>query len=178
MILQTPRLFIRELLPSDEAAMFAMDSDPEVHRFLGNMPYTDIQQSRENINIIRQQYTDHGIGRWAVELKETGAFIGWTGFKRMVDKVNGHVGHLDFGYRHARRYWGNGYAYEAAKAGLDYGVATLGFTDIYAMTDVHNAGSRYILEKLGFELVEVFAYDAPPSWRAHYGEPTTWYRFG
>lgn len=86
MILETPRLIIRELLPTDEEGMFAMDSDPEVHRYLGDKPYTDVQQSRENIAIVRQQYRDNGIGRWAVELKNTGEFIGWTGFKRMRER--------------------------------------------------------------------------------------------
>lgn len=172
--IETPRLLIREMWPTDDEAMFAMDNDSEVHRYLGGHPYADIQQSRDNITFIRQQYADHGIGRWAVVLKNTGEFVGWTGFKRMVEPVNGHVNHLDFGYRHARKFWRHGYGYEAAKAALDYGIGTLGFADIYAMTDVANQGSRRILEKLGFELVEIFPYDGPGLWAS--GEPTTWYR--
>lgn len=173
-LLETPRLLIREFLPSDEEAMFAMDRDPEVHRYLGNKPYTDVQQSCEDIAIIQQQYADHGIGRWAVVLKETSELIGWTGFKRMVEPVNSHINHLDFGYRHARKFWRQGYAYEAAKAALDYGMESLGFTDIYAMTDVDNAGSRHILEKLGFRLMEIFAYDGRGLWVEN--APTTWYK--
>lgn len=172
--IETPRLIIREMLPTDEAGMFAMDNDAEVHRYLGNNAYTDIQQSRDNIAFIRQQYTDHGIGRWAVELKDSGEFIGWTGFKRIVEPVNGHVNHLDFGYRHARKFWGQGYGYEAAKAALDFGINVLGFHDIYAMTDVDNKGSRRILEKLGFRFVEIFAYNGQGLWLA--GKPTTWYQ--
>lgn len=174
--IETPRLLIRELRPSDEYGMFAMDSDPEVHRYLGNQPVSTIEQSRETIAFVRQQYVSDGIGRWAVELKETGEFIGWTGFKLMHEMVNGHVNHYDFGYRHLQRFWGQGYAYEAAQAALDYGIKVLGFKDIYGMTDVENKGSRRLLEKLGFRLVEIFAYDAPPTWRAHFGEPTTWYK--
>ncbi len=174
--LETPRLLIRELLPEDADGMFQMDADPEVHRYLGNRPHTDKEQSRENIRLVRQQYADHGIGRWAVVLKDGGEFIGWTGFKRMTEPVNGHVNHLDFGYRHARRFWGKGYAFEAAKAALDYGVEVLGFEDIYGMTEVNNTGSRRILEKLHFRLVELFAYDGPPAWRAFHSKPTTWYR--
>lgn len=174
MILETPRLIIRELLPGDDEAMFAMDSNPEVHRYLGNKPYSDIQQSRDDITFLRQQYAAYGVGRWAVVLKETGELIGWTGFKRMIDMVNGHVNHLDFGYRHAQKFWQQGYAYEAAKAALDYGIKALGFTDIYAMTDVHNMGSRRILEKLGFQLEEIFPYDGPSLWVT--GLPVTWYK--
>jgi len=173
-ILETPRLLIREIETSDESAMFEMDSDPEVHKYLGNKPYTSIEESRKNIAFIQQQYKENGIGRWAVELKDTGEFIGWTGFKLMRETVNGHTGHYDFGYRHVRKHWWQGYAYKAAKASLDYGIEVLGLSDIYAMTDIDNAGSRHILEKLGFKFVEIFPYDGTPFWRD--GLPVTWYR--
>lgn len=172
--IETERLIIREMRQEDEAGMFAMDSDPEVHRYLGNRPYRDINQTKENIAIIQQQYTDNGIGRWVVLLKDTGEFIGWTGFKRMTEMVNGHIGHLDFGYRHACRFWGQGYAYEAAVASLNYGIETLGFENIYATTDVENKGSRRILEKLDFRFIKTFAYDGPGLWIQ--GLPVTWYQ--
>jgi len=175
-LIETPRLIIRELQTGDVDGMFAMDSDAEVHRYLGNQHYTDIAQSRENIDIIRQQYLENGIGRWAMLLKDSGDFVGWTGFKQMRQMVNGHVDHYDFGYRLARRHWGKGLASEGARAALDYGIEVLGLRDIYAMTDVGNEASRHILESLGFNLVEIFSYDAPPTWRGFYGEPTTWYK--
>ncbi len=173
--LETERLIIRNISYEDEAGLFAMDSDPEVHRYLGNQPYTDISQTRDNIAFIRRQYEVHGIGRWAVLLRESGEVVGWTGFKRMTETVNDHVNHLDFGYRHARKFWGQGYACEAAHAALNYGINTLGFKDIYAMTDIENAGSRRILEKLGFRLAKIFPYDGPSTWVT--GLPVTWYEF-
>ncbi len=174
-ILETPRLIVRELLPEDEAGMFAMDSDPEVHRYLGNRPCHDTSESQDTISLVREQYAELGIGRWAMLLKEDGDFVGWTGFKRITEPVNGHVNHLDFGYRLARRHWGKGLATESARAALDYGIDALGFRDIYAMTDVANGASRHILEGLGFRFVEIFPYDGTPFWRA--GLPVTWYRF-
>lgn len=174
--IETPRLIIRELRMDDLDAMFEMDNDPEVHRYLGNNHYISIEQSRENIAYIQQQYKENGIGRWAVTLKDTGEFIGWTGYKLMRERVNGHINHYDFGYRHMRKHWRQGYAYEAAKAALDYGIDVLGFRDIYAMTDVDNTGSRHILEKLGFSFVEIFNYDGTPFWLI--GQPVTWYKLG
>jgi [ribosomal protein S5]-alanine N-acetyltransferase len=172
--IETPRLIIRQITVADEQGMFEMDSDPEVHTYLGNRPYTDIAQTRENIAAIQEQYTDNGIGRWAVALKDTGEFIGWTGFKLVTEKVNGHINHYDFGYRHIRKYWRKGYAYEAAKAALDYGIETMGIKDIYAMTAIDNAGSRRVLEKLGFHLEEIFPYDGSFVWI--HGQPITWYK--
>jgi len=171
--IETPHLLIRELRPTDDVAMFEMDNDPEVHKYLGNHHYTSIEQSRDNIRYIRQQYEENGIGRWAVEVKDTGEFVGWTGWKLMKESVNGHSNHLDFGYRHTRKHWGKGYGYEAAKASFDYGREVLGFKDAYAMTHVDNAGSRRILEKLGFVLKEIFPYEGPALWVA--GMPVTWY---
>lgn len=172
--IETSRLIIRELLPEDEAAMFEMDRDPEVHRFLGNKPYQRIEESRDNIAFVRRQYEENGIGRWAVTLKDSGEFIGWTGYKLMREMVNGHINHYDFGYRHMRKHWRKGYAFEAAKAALDHGIDVLGFKDIYAMTDLENTGSRHILESLGFRFIGTFNYDGQPFWRA--GLPVTWYQ--
>jgi len=174
--IETERLLIREFTMDDDKGMFAMDSDPEVHKYLGMDPVTSIGQSRDVIAFIMQQYRDHGIGRWVVIEKATGDFVGWTGHKRFTDTVNKHTGHIDFGYRQAKRFWGKGYATEAGKAALHYGIDQLGLTDLYAMTDVDNLASRRVLEKLGFKFVEVFAYDAAPNWRDA-GAPTTWFEW-
>lgn len=173
--IETPRLIIRELLLVDDHGMFAMDSDPEVHRYINHSPVSAIEESRAVIHFVRQQYIDQGIGRWAMILKDTGEFIGWTGFKLMQEQVNGHVNFYDFGYRLMRRHWHQGFATEGAKASLDFGIEVLRLKDIYAMTDVDNGASRHILESLSFRLIEVFPYDAQPSWRLA-GQPTTWYK--
>jgi RimJ/RimL family protein N-acetyltransferase len=173
--IETDRLYIRELEPRDEAGMFLMDSDPEVHRYLGNNPVKTPAEVGAVIEFVRRQYAEAGIGRWAVLEKDTGDFVGWTGFKLMRERVNGRQDFYDFGYRHTRKHWGKGYATEAARAALDYGIDRLGFTDVYAMTDIDNGASRHILEGLGFRLQEIFPYDAEPNWRAA-GAPTTWYK--
>ena len=174
--IETERLYIRELILSDDKGMFEMDSDPLVHKYVGKKPVETIEQSRDVIDFVVQQYKEFGIGRWAVLEKETNDFVGWTGFKFMKDAVNGHQGHYDFGYRLTRKHWGKGYATESGNASLHYGIDTLKFKDIYGMTDVNNAASRHVLEKLGFKFIETFKYDAEPNWRAK-GELTTWYKW-
>jgi ribosomal-protein-alanine N-acetyltransferase len=174
--IETPRLYIREILPSDAEGMFRMDSDKEVHRYLGNNPVTDIQQTREVIAFVRSQYEQYGIGRWAVIKKDTDEFIGWTGFKFYDTPINKHTDFYDFGYRFASAFWRQGYATESGMAALKYGIDVLGFRKIYGMTAPDNIGSRKTLEKLGFHYVETFNYDAVPSlWE---NDPTTWYKLG
>lgn len=175
--IETERLIIRPLMAGDDEGMFRMDSDMEVHRYLGWRPVKTIEESRETIRFVQQQYADHGIGRWAMINKATSEFVGWTGFKHMTATVNKHTGFIDFGYRLARDSWGQGYATEGAIAALAYGLNTLQYKDVYAMTDVHNGASRHILEKIGFGLVEIFPYDDNTyNWR-EMGLPTTWYKY-
>ena len=53
---ETDRLILREIIPEDEVGLFQLDSDPEVHKFLGNKPVENIEQTREVISFIRKQY--------------------------------------------------------------------------------------------------------------------------
>lgn len=164
-IAETERLIIRELLPEDETGMFILDSDPEVHRYLGNEPVKDIEQIRKVIAFIRQQYIDNGIGRWAVIEKESGEFIGWTGLKLMRETVNNQTNYYDFGYRFIKSRWGMGYATETAAPSLQYGFDVLHADAVYAMAEEGNVASRRVLQKAGLQFVEMFEYDgAPHAW--------------
>lgn len=156
---ETERLILRELMPCDDAGMFELDSDPEVHLYLGNKPVTSIEQSREAIAFIRSQYIENGIGRWAVIEKATGNFMGWSGLKLITTEINGHTMFHDIGYRLIKKYWGKGYATESAIAALNYGFNELNLTEIYGMADVDNKGSNNILKKIGLSFIEVFDYD-------------------
>src|SRR5687767_8902607 len=97
-LLETERLLIRNIELSDAGEMFAMDSDSRVHAFLGNNPAVTLEETSQQIVQIQQQYQDYNIGRWAVALKESNTFIGWTGFKWMTGPVNGRSDFYDFGY--------------------------------------------------------------------------------
>lgn len=159
---ETERLLLREFLPTDAQGMFELDSDPEVHRYLGNKPVQSIEQSQEMITFIRQQYLDNGIGRWAVIDKATSEFIGWAGLKLIREPINHHIDFYDVGYRFIRRYWGRGYATEAAQASVDYGFQVLCLPTLYAIADMQNLASRAVLAKVGLRHVGVFNHDGVP----------------
>jgi len=174
--IETERLYIRPLAVADEQGMFEMGSDPEVHKYIGGKHYQTIEQGRGAITDIMQQYKDNGVGRWAVIEKATDEFVGWTGLKLMKERVNAMIDYYDFGYRLMRKFWGKGYATESGRASLSYGTDTLKLKEVYGMTDVNNAASRRVLEKLGFKYIETFGYDGQPGWRQP-GEPATWYKW-
>ena len=146
------RLHFRPLLASDTAGMFALDSDPAVHRYLGGIggeQVTEPSQSLAVIHSIQAQYVATGIGRWAVLLRETNEFMGWAGLKLVAGPINEHRNFYDLGYRFRPQFWGQGYGYEAAQAWLDYGFQALQLPRICAYADAENAGSHRILTKIG-----------------------------
>jgi [ribosomal protein S5]-alanine N-acetyltransferase len=164
---ETERLILRELLPGDVDGYLELDSNPEVHRYLGSEPLQNKQQAEAAIQFIRQQYIDNGIGRWAVIDKKTNDFIGWAGLKLITEPINDHVNFYDLGYRLIQKYWGRGIATEAANASLNYAFNTLHTREVHAHAHHENAGSNKVLTKAGLHFIESFI---------HQGIKCNWYR--
>lgn len=157
--IETERLILREMISSDDEGMFKLDSNPEVHRFLGNKPVKHIDESRLMIQNLRKQYAENGIGRWAVIIKETNEFIGWSGIKLIKGSINNHQDFYELGYRFIQKHWGKGYATEAGLAFVDFAFNEMKAENLYAFADARNEGSRNILEKLGMCYVNSFEYE-------------------
>lgn len=148
-VLETPRLQLRPFEFSDAAALFEMDGNPNVHRYLGNRPLSSQDECLAYIETVHEQYARHGIGRFAVVLKETGAVAGWAGLKFITEPENGHTDFYDIGYRLQEKHWGKGYALEAAIAWRDHAFELLSIPRLYASAHIDNGGSNAILRKLG-----------------------------
>ncbi|SEA50728.1 Protein N-acetyltransferase, RimJ/RimL family [Flavobacterium gillisiae] len=163
--IETERLILREIIPSDAEGMFLLDSNPNVHLYLGNNPVRSIEQSMDYIENLRIQYIQNAIGRYAVILKETNAFIGWAGIKFITEPENDHLNFYEIGYRLREEFWGRGYGYEAAKAWLHHGFMKMNIQTIYASAHIKNVGSRRILDKIGLRLVSEYSHhDIPCVW--------------
>nr|WP_245402681.1 GNAT family N-acetyltransferase [Pontibacter sp. E15-1] len=149
---------MREILESDAQDIFELDSDPEVHTYLGNKPIKSIEEAQGIVNYIREQYKENGIGRWAVIDKKTHEFLGWSGLK--YEKVlRKNFPYYDVGYRLKKQYWGKGVATETAVAALAYGFQKLHLPEIYAAAHVENIASNKILQKIGMKFIETFECD-------------------
>lgn len=146
-------------MDEDVNGMFAMDSDAEVHTFLGNRPISTLEEAQKMIDSIKQQYIENGIGRWAVVEKESGNFIGWSGFKLITDVIAGRSNFYDLGYRFIKQYWGKGYATESAIASLNHGFSKLDYEEICGMADVNHTASNAILQKIGLVKRNEFTFD-------------------
>ncbi len=156
--IETERFFIRDFELYDAENMLIMESDPEVHRFLGNKPVTALEKVIQIIKGVKKQYQEVGIGRWAIADKETNAFVGWTGFK-LENKLRKDFTYYDLGYRLLRKHWGKGIGTEAANACVSYGFTNLNFTEIYAAAHTENIGSNKIIQKVGLKFIETFTFE-------------------
>jgi len=155
-IIHTERLIIRAITLEDAPGMFEMDSNPKVHEYLGKKPASTIEEVYGYIKFIRAQYRDNGIGRWAVEEKDTGNFVGWTGFKFHTKPLNDRIHFLDLGYRFQEAVWGKGYATETSFASMQYAFDNLEHDTIYGMAETVHAASNHILKKMGMKYVNTF----------------------
>jgi ribosomal-protein-alanine N-acetyltransferase len=152
--IETERLLIRDLEEYDAKGIFQLDSDPDVHEFLGKNPINTIDEAKQVINFIRNQYVDNGIGRWAIIDKKTDDFIGWTGLK-YEQGLRVDFSYYDLGYRLRKKYWGKGIATESAIQSLKYGFEKLDLKEIGAAADVDHLVSNKILKKIGLKFIEI-----------------------
>ena len=157
---------MRELQLSDAPGMFELDGNPNVMRFLGGKTVASIEISEGIIRMIQQQYAEKGIGRYAVILKETNEFIGWSGIKYVTEPENNFVNFYDLGYRLIERYWGKGHGYECALPWIDYAFNTMQIDKLNADAHIENIGSNKILKRLGFQLLNQYEWE---------GYPFNWY---
>jgi ribosomal-protein-alanine N-acetyltransferase len=157
--LKTERLLLRELRKTDLEGMFELDSNPEVHKYLGNNTIKTKAAAEKNIAFVIKQYQEHDIGRFAVIEKSSGDFIGWSGLKLnkgTKESLNGYLDFIDIGYRFIPKYWKKGYALESAIACLEYGFKTMNLDIIYGAAEIENIGSNKILQKIGLQFVNEF----------------------
>lgn len=146
MRLETERLILREWTDADRATYAGFVADPEVRRFYPTL--LTRQQSDEAIDRFIAFLKRDGYGLLAVERKADGELIGDVGIIPVDMSIRGNPP-VEIGWLLGRRYWGNGYAPEAAQAWIHYAFTTLGFAEIVAWTSVTNLPSQRVMQKLG-----------------------------
>lgn len=156
--LETPRLRLRPLAASDEADLIALDSDPEVMRYVGSpagvrSPADTAERAR--LRIRESERGDHEpLGFWRIEGRADHAFYGVGALIRMPDggdKRGAEEPDVEVAYRLARSAWGRGVATEAAGALVAHALGPLALPRVVAVTYPENRASQRVLDKLGFE---------------------------
>ena len=136
MILETERLFLRELTADDFDALYEVLADSDI---MQHYPYTfDESRVRNWINKSIERYEIFGFGLWAVCLKETGEMIGDCGLT--MQNINGMI-KPEIGYHINKRYQRRGYAKEAARACRDWAFENTPFNILYSYMKKTNVAS-------------------------------------
>ncbi len=142
----TARLILRRWRESDREPFAELNADPVVMEHLP-APLSR-QQSDLLVDRIEGEFEQRGYGLWAVEVRETSGFIGFTGL--LADTFPApFTPAVEVGWRLARTAWGRGYATEAAEAALAVGFGGAGLEEIVSFTTPDNARSRAVMERLG-----------------------------
>lgn len=144
--LESARLILRRFADTDLVPFLAYLNDPLVARYQSWESYTE-QQGREAIE--KQKNLEPGLpGQWftfALELKETGALVGHVALSVREENHS----QAEIGFTLAREYHGQGLAFEAAAAVLDYAFTGLRLHRVIAITDCENQRSVALLTRLG-----------------------------
>jgi len=158
MLFKTERLYLRRFTKADAGLIYELNQDPEVTRYTGD-PIQDLEQAASVLqNNILPQYTLYNMGRWAVHETEGGAFTGWCGLKYRPEREE-----IDLGYRFMKKYWGKGYAFESARACINYGFSVLNLGVITGRAMPENIASWKVLEKCGMQFSKNETVDGHPA---------------
>ena len=143
-LLETERLFLREMDMNDYDALYRVLADTEIMR---HYPYTfDEARVRAWIERNIDRYHVNRFGLWAVCLKETGEMIGDCGLT--LQMINGNM-LPEIGYHIRRDFQRRGYAKEAAKAVRDWVFRNTDYPALYSYCKYTNEPSIRTAESIG-----------------------------
>lgn len=144
-MLQTERLTLRNLTVEDAPFILELLNEPSFIQNIGDRGVRTLDDACRYLqNGPLASYRQHGFGLLAVELKATGAAMGMCG---LIKRDN--LPDVDIGFAFLPRYWGKGYAHEAAAAVMRYGRDVIKLDRIVAIVSPGNNGSINVLRKLG-----------------------------
>ena len=133
--------------------LWALHQEPGVARWYGPC---DHDGARERAAELASGWRVHGVGKWMAHDRVTGEFIGRGGLSRAM--VNG-AEQLEVGWILREAFWGQGYASEIGRAGLDFAFGELGAEQVVAFTEVANERSIAVMSRIGMHFVEHFDAD-------------------
>ncbi|MFL6263203.1 MAG: GNAT family N-acetyltransferase [Thermoanaerobaculia bacterium] len=146
--LETERLWLRPFRASDFEEYAALYADPEVLRHLGGGPEPwDRGRAWRHLAFQQGCWLLGGTGMWAVEHRETGAFLGALGFAA----PEGWPG-FELAWTLARRWWGQGYATEGAREALAHAFDVLAKDRVISLIAPENRASIRVAERIGERL--------------------------
>ena len=157
-VIETERLVLRKWREEDRAPFAAMNADPVVMRYFKSVLAR--AESDVLVDRISAHFEKHGFSLFALERKADGAFLGFTGM--LTGPADTPVAEdVEIGWRLAREYWRQGFAFEAASACIDWFWHHSDFPRLVSFTSDQNRPSQNLMQKLGFERRPDLDFDHP-----------------
>jgi RimJ/RimL family protein N-acetyltransferase len=148
----TPRLTFRELNGDDADSLHVIFSDPVAMEFYPSTK--NIEETNHWIQRCILNYDRFGQCFWAVLLCDSGEFIGQCGilYQNIRNRPENEIGYL-----FQRRFWGHGYATEAAATCRDWAFTHFRYDYVVAYIDPRNTRSLAVAKRIGMTLEETLA---------------------
>jgi len=147
---ETKRLLVRHVETADVDAMYAVYSDGEVMRWVGDGQPLDRGQCEQWVVVTQRNYASRGYGMSALLERRTRYVIGFCGLVHP-----GGQSKPEIKYALRRESWGQGFATEAVSAMLAYAASSLGIAQVIATAAPENTASHRVLRKSGMQLGEL-----------------------
>ena len=142
-MLSTERLILRPVTADDHAVLLAHWTQPDVRRFLFDGAALSAAEVTETIEESIRDFAASGYGIWLIELGSGTGLVGTAGLRPLEESG------LEIFYSLAPGAWGHGYATEAARAVVEYGLGPLGLPEVLAEVDEGNTASVAVVKRLG-----------------------------
>lgn len=153
--METERLLLRSWKYEDRKFFAEMNGDGNVMKYFPTTLSAD--ESNSFVDRINAEFEETGVGLYAVEIKETGEFIGYVGFHRFTFEAPFSPG-WEIGWRISDRFWHKGYASEAARACLGYARKKHFCNRLYSFTAVPNNPSENVMKRIGMSFQGTFMH--------------------
>lgn len=145
-VIRTERLLIRETTLDDVDRFYELYRDPEMTKYMEGLFENPEDEKRYQKDYIEKVYGLMGFGIWTIVRLEDGVIIGRAGYS-----VRNGFEDIELGFLIGKEYQGQGYAYEACDAILDYGKEILLFEKVQTLVKEENTVSINLCKKLGFK---------------------------
>jgi [ribosomal protein S5]-alanine N-acetyltransferase len=148
-VIETPRLILRELAESDAERLFEIYREPGLLEYFSVGPPETVEDARAAIRRHLLRYEEWGFGLWATVLRESDELIGRCGL--ILQNLDWGK-EMEVAYIISRAQWGRGLASEAARAIRDYGFQTLKQERLISLVHVDNERSKHVARAIGMRL--------------------------
>ena len=173
MIRFTERLRLEPICAEHASDLWLIHSDDEVAKWYGGTKPSPEDIERQATEIERA-WRVHGVHKWMAYDRSSGALVGRGGLSRVpVDDDWGqiyaflpseewvrhahddnepaavHADWLEIGWALRPEFWGQGYASEIGRAGLEFAFDVLGVRAVVSCTERHNVRSRAVMDRIG-----------------------------